>query len=213
MKTVQLSTLISTEFVPSVYLERMITHSYSYNFGQEDSNIKIVSVYIKPNMSHIVFGRILQLQQFVEETDADYLINIDADQTWSVNGISDLISSGKDIIGAPVRYKRAPYLWNVFDINSEGTFNRETIEDELFECDGIGFGMIAISKRAATTIWNTKERKSFEMPRINSKNNLFFGEDLAFCINARQLGFSIYCEPKVKTRHYAYVGIGENIYD
>ena len=39
-----------------------------------------------------------------------------------------------------------------------------------------------------------------------------FGEDLAFCLRARDLGYKIWCDPKIKCGHVGQLVVNEDVW-
>lgn len=65
--------------------------------------------------------------------------------------------------------------------------------DSLFECEAVGFGGVLMK---ASLLKEVEEKFGLPFAPI-----LGFGEDLSFCMRARELGKKIYCDSRIKMGH------------
>lgn len=70
-------------------------------------------------------------------------------------------------------------------------------KDSLFEIEGAGFGGVMMSTKLAQAV---VDKYGLPFSPI-----LGFGEDLSFCLRARELGFKLWCDSSIKMGH---VGLG-----
>ena len=77
-------------------------------------------------------------------------------------------------------------------------------KDQIFTCKGVGFGgcMLSVNMLKAVV-----DKYGLPFSPI-----LGFGEDLSFCARARELGFELYCDSRVKLGHIGYGAITEELY-
>ena len=117
----------------------------------------------------------------------------------------DMDEEGLDIVGGiyfarkaplvPIVYQKVGYYHNDNDDSvSPAALNfYEYPKDQLFPCEGIGFGAVLV-----TTNLVKKVQDKYGLP---FSPILGFGEDLSFCIRARDVGATIYCDSRIKVGH------------
>lgn len=131
------------------------------------------------------------------ETDFDYLVMIDADNT-PPNDFLDLIDKDLDVIGLPtpinMSYTGVPDIrWNVFDDNDLPIkFQGSGLE----EVNMVGSGVIIIARRVLQTIKHpfTTIRDAEDMRTV--------GTDTAFCKRCKENGFKVWTSWEHKCSHY-----------
>lgn len=210
-----LSVNISTETCPTKFFCRFAQMTYSHLLGVEENEIQFEFPYIQVGNSIVDIARLRQLEHFINNSEAEWFINIDCDELWSKDAITKLVKNDADIVSAPVHYKNPPYTPNFF-LYDRG-LNQvmpvlEYINDKPFEVDGVGFGFIAIKRDAALQLYHHYGEKLFKSPRYNSWGNHVLGEDLSFCYRAKQLGLKIVVDPQVSVAHLSYSPIGRDDY-
>lgn len=77
-------------------------------------------------------------------------------------------------------------------------------KDELFPCEGIGFGGVLVT---TDLIKRVQEKYGLPFSPI-----LGFGEDLSFCIRARDVGATIWCDSRIKLGHIGLKTYTEDMY-
>ena len=143
----------------------------------------------------------------------DYMMWFDSDMDFQPDFMQklfqDMEENNLDIVGGlyftrraptnPIVYEKVGY-WHS-DENNEVTPMavpyREYPKDQLFECEGIGFGGVLVKVDLLKRV-----QDKFGLP---FSPILGFGEDLSFCARARDLGAKIYCDSRLKMGH---VGLG-----
>lgn len=76
--------------------------------------------------------------------------------------------------------------------------------DQVFEVQGCGFGGVLMTVDIAE-----KVEKKYGVPFAPI---IGFGEDLSFCLRARDLGAKIYCDSRIKLGHVGLGTITEEVY-
>lgn len=129
-----------------------------------------------------------------------WTVMIDDDMGFPYDIIEKLIDNDVDICVPLMHARRQPFFPVIFDYippnESAGKFrgeyrSRKNLKVGLTECDGVGFGMVAIR----TEILKTLNKPWFKVTED-------FGEDLFFCTNARNHGFKIYYDGRLQINHY-----------
>lgn len=77
-------------------------------------------------------------------------------------------------------------------------------KDSLFEVEGVGFGIVMHTTKLLADVGN-----KYGLP---FSPILGFGEDLSFCMRARELGYKLYCDSSIKAGHVGMGVITEDYY-
>ena len=80
----------------------------------------------------------------------------------------------------------------------------KTLPEELFEVGGCGFGCVLMD----TGVFLDVQAKHGNMFAPMGNN----GEDLAFCMRARDCGYKIYCDPSIVCGHVGYSVVDDQFY-
>lgn len=128
----------------------------------------------------------------------DYILFIDSDMVVLPNMLEKLLADDKDIVTGLAFMRKPPYLPCIYDrvragANNEGsTHNVEQWEDGLFQIEGCGMACCLIKAKVFQEVYN---RSAAFMPTE------YLGEDLAFCLRARSLGFEVWADTTVEVGH------------
>lgn len=139
----------------------------------------------------------------------DRVLWLDSDMDFKpdmfVNLMRDMDDNNLEIVGGiyfsrkepvvPVVYQKVGYYHDdEQDTVTPCALNYyEYPKDELFPCEGIGFGAVLM-----TTDLIKKVQDKYGLP---FSPILGFGEDLSFCIRARDVGATIMCDSRIKVGH------------
>lgn len=123
-----------------------------------------------------------------------HVLWLDADMVFDDDIFEKLSSSEKDFISGICHARRPPFRSCLFK-SLTPLVNRydNTYPKEIFEVGGCGFGCVLIK----TSILEAVKRKH-QQPFLPS---LAFGEDLMFCVRAKELGYKIFANPDVVIGH------------
>lgn len=142
----------------------------------------------------------------------DKILWLDSDMDFQpdiLDKLSEDLSDEVDMVGAlyikrkapldPVVYEKVGWYQNEdkTEITPMAVPYVDYPKDQLFECDGIGFGGVLMKVELAKKI---DDRFGLPFSPING-----FGEDLSFCARAKEVGSKIWCDSRVKMGH---VGLG-----
>jgi hypothetical protein len=138
-------------------------------------------------------------KRFMETPEADCMIFVDSDISWTAGELAKLARRPADVIGATYRAKRDDDYFHI-----RGTPKQN---GDLFEVDGLPGGFLKISRRALETIKaepyldeNEREMKDF-FPTGMHKGQIF-GEDYGFCRLWTESGGKVFLDPSIKLRHH-----------
>ena len=132
------------------------------------------------------------------ENNFTHVLWFDADMVFQDSILDDLMFSGKDFVCGRFNARRKPYVPCQFS----KLVPLERVEDyptDTFQIAGCGFGCVLTSVDILRRVKETY--KTCFLPMMG------FGEDLAFCVRARDVGEKIYCEPTAVVGHIGHIAI------
>lgn len=133
---------------------------------------------------------------------------IDSDMIFEPEIFEDLHDAHKPLISGVYCTRRPGYGSVLFeqldDIKKLKHLPFEDIPKETFEVQGFGFGCVLTQTEALKEV---KDQYGTCFTPLHQ-----YGEDLAFCLRARKLGFSCWCEPTVRLGHIGHIPVypGDN---
>lgn len=129
-----------------------------------------------------------------------HVLWLDADMIYTPDILDDLLFCGQDFVTGLACCRRPPFVLCVFSHVSEAkgaiTYKLDEVPDEAFEIQGCGFACVLISVKILKDVMQTYKTCFLPMK--------IFGEDVAFCVRARELGYRIFCEPTVRLGHIGH---------
>lgn len=129
-----------------------------------------------------------------------HVLWLDDDMVFGPELLDDLQFSGKPFVTGICHARRKPYnscLFSDLDLNHLTRIEEYPIN--TFEVAGCGFACVLISTDILKEVM--LHYKTCFLPMKG------YGEDLAFCLRARELGHHIYAEPGVRLGHIGHVVI------
>ena len=136
--------------------------------------------------------------------DVDYILWLDSDMVFDRDVLHRMLKhmeDGKEIVTG-LYFRRKPPFTPV--IMKEITFDEDVHghaegypdypENELFEVAACGFGCVMMKKDILLDL--LLNYRTWFNPLFGA------GEDIAFCVRARELGYKIWCDPTIKLGHY-----------
>ena len=130
-----------------------------------------------------------------------HVLWLDSDMVFSPELLEDLMFSGKPFVTGIYHARRKGYASCIFktvEINKK-VERFDKYPTETFEIDGCGFGCVLIETAILTDVNRNKGTCFTPLPS--------YGEDIAFCKRAKELGHKIYCEPSVVCGHIGHITI------
>ena len=142
------------------------------------------------------------------EMEADYILWLDSDVIFNPDLMERLYALDADIATGLYFRRTAPFTPVIFKTleKEDGHLINEGYEDypeDPFEVAGCGFGAVLMK---ADVLFNMPDPGMWFTPAYNA------GEDIAFCMRAREAGYKIVCDPKAQLGHVGHVTITENFY-
>lgn len=153
-----------------------------------------------------------RLSQLAIAMKADYVLWLDSDMVFGPELLADLLDANVDICSGLCFRRRPPFTPVLYKTLRYGTKPEDYVHEEyldypidsLFEVDGAGFGAVLVKTEVLKTVFD-RYGNTFEPMRG-------FGEDLSFCIRARQCGYKIWCNSKAKLGHVTRTLANEDAY-
>lgn len=160
-----------------------------------------------------------QLLNVAQQSDADNILWLDSDIQLPMNAMRTLqldLYRGFDIVSG-LYFKRKPPCDPVIykdcfldkldggKLDPVANIYKEYPKNEVFEVAAFGFGCVMMTMEAAKKVTDRFGIMPF-MPFAG------FGEDLSFCIRAREAGLKLWCDSNVKIGHCGYRIYGEQDY-
>lgn len=148
------------------------------------------------------------------QAEADLVLWIDSDMVFNPDALQRLIEvkekTGADIMSG-LYFRRvppfSPVLFKDLELNGvRCTWTEfETIPDEPFEVGGCGFGFVLMGTDVLIDVF---AKKGDLFGPVNG-----IGEDLSFCIRARECGYKIMCDPSIPLGHVGHTVINREFFN
>jgi len=151
--------------------------------------------------SLIYFARNQMACKAINE-DYTHILFIDSDMVFDENIVETLAFCGKDFVCGAFQSRRPPYGSCIYQ-SLDPVINIEAEGLEPFKVAGCGMACTMISTQILKEV-QEKYGTTFNPDRINGIN---YGEDLAFCRRATNIGAEIWCDPTARVGHIAHIPV------
>lgn len=155
-----------------------------------------------------------RLSALAVEKKAEYVLWLDSDMIFEPDLLEKLqadIELGKDIVTGLYFSRRYPYFPVLYERTAFENgmpvcrLYNDYPKDRLFPVEACGFGTVLM--KTAVLADMEKKYDNWFAPLIG------FGEDLSFCIRARECGYEIWCDPTVKPGHVGSITVTEDLFE
>jgi len=144
--------------------------------------------------------------------NCDGILWLDSDMAFDADILHKMLEhakAGREIVTGLYFRRRPPYTPVLFsDLKLDDQLHWEGVTDypesELFEVAGCGFGCCYTSKNVLLDV--LLNYQTWFTPLEHA------GEDIAFCVRARELGHTIWCDPTIKCGHVGVHMFDESVY-
>lgn len=136
-----------------------------------------------------------------------HVLWLDSDMVFQPTILDDLMFSGKPFVTGVYHARRkghASCIFKSIDIH-KGVERFEGYPNKAFRIAGCGFGCVLIETDILKAV--TLNKGPCFLPLAG------YGEDLAFCKRAAEMGFEIWCEPSVVCGHIGHIAIYPEDYE
>lgn len=130
-----------------------------------------------------------------------HVLWLDSDMVFTEDLLEDLMFSGKDFVTGICHSRRKPFLSCVFKkMQPPDRYDPDEYPNDTFEIDGCGMACCLVKVDILRDVC------------LNNSGTCYcplplYGEDLAFCKRAHDLGYKIYAEPTVRVGHIGHITI------
>ena len=130
----------------------------------------------------------------------DRVLWLDSDMVFQPDIVDALEFCEKPFVCGAFQSRRPPYSSCVFkDIRLKSLERVKEYGLRPFKVDGCGFACVLMKTEVLEAV-SRKHGKCFT-PMED------YGEDLAFCVRAKEQGYEIWCEPTARVGHIAHIPI------
>jgi hypothetical protein len=142
----------------------------------------------------LIFDQRNSLVKTALEIKADYLLFVDADMRFPKDTLKILMAHDKDIIGVNATTRSEPVKPTAknFIVNQDQSVDWLPIYSNamsgISKADGIGCGVMLVK----TKVFKAMEEPYFYFEQLG--NNKILGEDIYFCIKAKDEGFDTWVD-------------------
>lgn len=163
----------------------------------------------------LVYDARNMLAQEAIETGVDRVLFLDSDMYFQpdmmermaadMNDCADVISG----LCFTRRFPMQPCIYKTVDIFDKGILTGKTEvytdypKNKVFPIAGCGFGAVMMDIKVLKNISDMHGKPFNPMPGI-------LGEDLSFCYRAKDLGFKLFCDSRIKVGHVGQFIYGED---
>jgi len=134
----------------------------------------------------------------------DAMVFIDDDECWDANALIEIIQSSKDVVAIPVVNKGDKKIeYNVYGLDKS---SQDPI-DGYYKIVKCGTGFLKLSQKVIKDLWESNPDCEFRGKILKNIceyaniNETFVGEDIMLCKKIRELGYTIWCNPKHMVSH------------
>lgn len=145
--------------------------------------------------------------------EADYIMWFDSDMIFAPDTLEKLmkdLDEGRDIVSGLYFRRSAPYTPVAFSKLGIGEDDITEFQDYkgdlngIHEIEGIGFGCVLMKMDVIFECFSKFGTCFSPIGKV--------GEDLSFCMRAKELGYKIYLDTDVKCGHVGHVIVTEGVY-
>lgn len=148
------------------------------------------------------------------QMDADYVFWLDSDMVFQPDTLvrmMDTVQKHNIDMLTGLYFRRvppySPVLFDKLEMRTKTVLDWsefKTIPEDLFEVGGCGFGCVLVNTEVLISVQG-KHGNMFA-PMGNN------GEDIAFCIRARDCGYKIICDPSIICGHVGYSVVDDQFF-
>lgn len=174
---------------------------------------RIVNVLDDWSSANISASRNELTRQFLDDSSADWLMWIDSDMAWNPDALEQLLAvadpTDRPIVGGlafgSLDDKLFPTIYHLASM-PEGGFSTVRVfdypRDALVRCDATGAAFLLIHRTALERIRDHGFNRTFPWFQETENAGQPVGEDITFCLRARQLGIPVHVNAAVKVGHH-----------
>ena len=163
-------------------------------------------------MNSLIYETRNQIARTAIKEGCDRVLWLDSDMEFQpdiMERLSARIDEGRELVSGLYMTRKAPIrptIYKEMRIRETGTEKkgvavtyRDYPENAVFEIDACGFGIVMTTVRLLRDV-----TESYGLPFTPM---LLYGEDMSFCMRAKELGYPLWCDSGIRAGH-----IGMKIY-
>lgn len=175
----------SVDMVHAEFVKSLVALTQRLNRDGVESDVKLIN-------GTLVYVARDRLAAHAIQNHYTHVLWLDADMVFDDELLYDLQFAHKDFVSGIARSRRWPYTSCVFkDLNALERY--DPFPNDTFEIAGCGFACVLMKVDILKKVWD--KYKTCFLPTSE------FGEDLAFCKRAADLGIRMWAEPGAKLGH------------
>ena len=129
-----------------------------------------------------------------------HILWLDSDMVYTEDIVETLQFCGKDMVCGVFQSRRPPFYSCIYkDLRLKSLERFHSYPKEPFRVAGCGFGAVLMKTEIVQRVMDR-----FGRPFTPTEE---YGEDLAFCRRAAELGYEIWCDPCVRVGHIAHIPV------
>lgn len=195
----------------SSYFTTSLLHMVLYD--RVPGRQRISGVFEEWSSANISASRNELTRRFVDETDADWLLWIDADMAWQPDALDGLLASAdpveRPIVGGlcfgALHDALFPTIYHLAAMDGGG-FSTVRVydypQDALIRCTATGAAFLLIHRSALVKIRNRGFNTTFPWFQETENKGQPVGEDITFCLRAGILDIPVHVNAAVKVGHH-----------
>ena len=125
-----------------------------------------------------------------------HVLWLDADMKFDPDVLYKLMRHEEDFVTGIYRSRHSPYRSTLFSSLDPIEWIEE-FPEHLFEVVACGFGCVLMTTNIIRSVY--RQYGCCFQPLDG------FGEDISFCMRARELGYTLFCDPEVRLGHIGHV--------
>lgn len=187
--------LVHTDMVYTSWACRYIMWQWNVLSGSEDQGDYDLAgpPIILMGQTLVSFARTLAVRQFLSSPEPTHLFMCDVDMAWPLDAVGVLMAHDKPVISGRCHMKRHPYPVTAFEWQDDKLRPVSKPPDVgVEEVAAAGTGFMIIAREVLEAVGDDGFLPMRDL-----------GEDLSFCLRAREAGYGIWYDYGVSIRHYS----------
>lgn len=185
---------------------------FAQNLAQMQKNGE---VYISFLIGSLIYESRNNLAKQAMQAKADYIMWLDSDMTFAPDTMTRLqqhMENGLDVVTGIYFRRRPPFTPTLFkelrrtddpNVAEHANFD-DYPQDSLFEIAGCGFGCVMTRVSVLEDVMLNYQDWFGPVCGL--------GEDLSFCLRARELGYKLWCDSSIKCGHIGQLVVDEDVF-
>lgn len=178
-----------------------------FNLLNSGNTPSLVDTTISITANAMVHSARNQMAKEMLATSMSHILFLDDDMTLPPDALEMMIQDDKDIVGALAFTRRPPIQPTCYkSVTKDGVGVYRNIhnypKNTVFEVDATGGACLLVKRE----VFEKMSEPWFEFTKK-------VGEDIRFCEKARELGFKVFVDTRIKAGHFGEIEIDETIYE